>query len=37
MGWQCQSSCIIKRVLQLGLKVGQVGGGQIFQAHADHP
>jgi hypothetical protein len=24
-------------VLQLGLKVGQVGGGQIFQAHADHP
>jgi hypothetical protein len=37
VGWQAHATSLIQRVLQLGLKVRQVGCGQVFDSHADNP
>jgi hypothetical protein len=37
MGWQAHGKSLIQCVLELGLKVRQVGGGQVFDSHADNP
>jgi hypothetical protein len=37
MGWQAHATSLVKRVLKLGFHVGQVGGGQVFEAHLRHP
>ena len=34
---QLQVSGAVERVLELGLHVRQVGGGQVFEAHLRHP
>jgi hypothetical protein len=34
---QLQVSCAVQRVLELRLQIRQVGGGQVFEAHADNP
>jgi uncharacterized membrane protein YjgN (DUF898 family) len=35
--WQAHATSLIQCVLELGLQFRQVGGGQVFDAHADHP
>jgi hypothetical protein len=37
MGQQLHAPCGVQRVLQLRLKVRQVGGGQVFDSHAATP
>jgi hypothetical protein len=37
MGWQAHGKSLVQCVLELGLKVRQVGGGQVFDSHADNP
>jgi hypothetical protein len=37
MGWQAHLVSLIQCVLKLRLKVRQVGGGQVFDSHADNP
>jgi hypothetical protein len=37
VGQQLHVSCAVERVLQLSLKVRQVGCGQVFDSHADNP
>jgi hypothetical protein len=37
MGWQAHPTSLIQCVLELGLKVRQVGGGHVFDSHADNP
>jgi hypothetical protein len=37
VGQQFHVSCAVERVLQLRLKVRQVGCGQVFDSHADNP
>jgi hypothetical protein len=37
MGWQAHPTSLIQCVLELGLKVRQVGGGQVFDSHLRHP
>ena len=37
VGQQLHVSCAVERVLKLGLKVRQVGCGQVFKAHFRHP
>jgi hypothetical protein len=37
MGWQAHPTSLIQCVLELRLKVRQVGGGQVFDFHLRHP
>ena len=37
VGQQLHVSCAVKRVLKLRLQIRQVGGGQVFDSHADNP
>jgi hypothetical protein len=37
MGWQAHATSLIQCVLKLGLQIRQVGGGQVFDSHADNP
>jgi hypothetical protein len=37
VGQQLHVSGAVERVLQLRLKVRQVGGSQVFDSHADNP
>jgi hypothetical protein len=37
MGWQAHPTSLIQCVLELRLKVRQVGGSQVFNSHADNP
>jgi hypothetical protein len=37
MGWQAHGKSLIQCVLELGLQIRQVGGGQVFDFHADNP
>jgi hypothetical protein len=37
MGWQAHATSLVKCVLELGLKVGQVIGGHVFDSHLRHP
>jgi uncharacterized membrane protein YjgN (DUF898 family) len=37
MGWQAHPTSLIKCVLKLRFQIRQVGGGQVFDSHADSP
>jgi hypothetical protein len=37
MGWQAHLVSFVQCVLKLGLQFRQVGGGQVFDSHADNP